>query len=365
MRLAGPVLGRVRDRDGCFESWSASAPAVVCGVDDVRADTTVVAFAAGLADRIGGRLVLVYGEPPPLLALEPQIAYAAREQDARRGLRDAAWEIAQLAASAGLAPSTRLHVGFGEPVQRLLAVARKENEALIVISADGVARSGTAAGGVRRLLEQTNFPVVVVPPADGHRDGDGAGGEWGGEPMAATRPDRDADSAATSEGGEMTGPIVCGVDGSGEARAALRAAAQLARRLGVRLVAAHVVQPPAPTPGLGPTARQLATIPVDALLTGGEALVERILEEEELVGSARRVVLGFPADRLADLADEEAAELVVVGSRGRGPVKAALLGSVSSDLIGVARCPVLVVPPRAGTQRRSQREGSRSLAHAP
>ena len=53
----------------------------------------------------------------------------------------------------------------------------------------------------------------------------------------------------------------------------------------------------------------------------------------------------MPAERLADLADEEDAELIVVGSRGRGAFTAAFLGSVSNSLIGVARCPVVVVPP--------------------
>jgi nucleotide-binding universal stress UspA family protein len=62
-------------------------------------------------------------------------------------------------------------------------------------------------------------------------------------------------------------------------------------------------------------------------------------------------VNGYPAERLADLADEEGAELIVVGSRGRGAFKAAFLGSVSTSLIGVARCPVLVVPPGAAAAR--------------
>ena len=61
----------------------------------------------------------------------------------------------------------------------------------------------------------------------------------------------------------------------------------------------------------------------------------------------RRVVVGLPAERLADLADDEDAELIVVGSRGRGRFKAAFLGSVSNSLVGVARCPVLIVPPGA------------------
>ena len=141
-----------------------------------------------------------------------------------------------------------------------------------------------------------------------------------------------------------TGSIVCGVDGSRDARIALRLAARLAERLGLRLVVAHVIQPPVAGPGLGPTARELTGLPVDALLDGGEAIVEQLLEAEQLGAVERRVVLGFPADRLADIADEEAAALIVVGSRGRGAFKAAFLGSVSTDLIGVARCPVLVLP---------------------
>jgi nucleotide-binding universal stress UspA family protein len=61
----------------------------------------------------------------------------------------------------------------------------------------------------------------------------------------------------------------------------------------------------------------------------------------------RRVVTGIPAQRLADVADEVDAAFIVVGSRGRGAFKAAILGSVSKDLMGVARRPVLVVPARA------------------
>jgi len=141
--------------------------------------------------------------------------------------------------------------------------------------------------------------------------------------------------------------VVCGVDGSDGARIALRVAARLARELDARLVIAHVVQPQPTTRGLGPTAGQLASLPLETLRAGGEALVDRIIDEEELGETERRVVFGFTADRLADLADDEAAELIVVGSRGRRGFKAAWFGSVSTALIGVARCPVLVVPPGA------------------
>jgi nucleotide-binding universal stress UspA family protein len=159
---------------------------------------------------------------------------------------------------------------------------------------------------------------------------------------------REDDVLMTRNGGDnVTRAVVCGVDGSPGARVALRAAARLAHELEARLVVVHVVQPQPSAPGLGPTARQLAAVPVEDLLAGGEAVLDRILEEEQLDDVRRRVVLGFAADRLADVADEEVAELIVVGSRGRGAFKAAFLGSVSTDVVAVARCPVLVVPAAA------------------
>jgi nucleotide-binding universal stress UspA family protein len=332
------------------------SPVIVCGIGDLRTETAVVRFAAAMARRVDGRLVVVYAEPPPLISLEPQIAYAARHQDSRRDLRETAREIATLAADLGVAPSTRLRIGFGDLGQRLLAAARQKAAALVVIGADATARSSGGGSSVRRLLERAPCPVAVLPSAGAGHRGYAAGGEWGAGPIAAERPRHNGVAVDANEGGVMIGSIVCGVDGSPEARAALRFAAELAERLGVRLVASHVVQPPTPVPGMGPSARELAAVPVDALLAGGAALLERTLEEAELPEASRRVVLGFPADRLADLADEEAAELIIVGSRGRGSLRAALLGSVSAALIAVARCPVLVVPPHA-EDRRGRRSG--------
>jgi nucleotide-binding universal stress UspA family protein len=147
----------------------------------------------------------------------------------------------------------------------------------------------------------------------------------------------------------MQTAILCGIDGSPDSRAALEVAARLAGRLGARLVLAHVVElahiPYAAVGPMGapPSTTMLAVANEDA----GRRLLDRVAHETGLVDAERRTAIGFPAERLADLADEEHAELVVVGSRGRGAFKAAFLGSVSRDLVGAARCPVLVVPPGA------------------
>ena len=151
----------------------------------------------------------------------------------------------------------------------------------------------------------------------------------------------------------MGGSIVCGVDGSPDSQAALAVAARLAERLETRLVLAHVAEVPvalyAAAGGMG--AGRIAAQPMiatrDEQEEAGARLLEQIAAEHGLGDAERRVVVGFPAERLADLADDEDAELIVVGSRGRGRFKAAFLGSVSNGLVGVARCPVLIVPPGA------------------
>jgi nucleotide-binding universal stress UspA family protein len=150
----------------------------------------------------------------------------------------------------------------------------------------------------------------------------------------------------------MHGRIVCGVDGSTESRAAVKVAAQMADRLGSTLILAHVAELDharyAGANPLGGVAGPL-TMPEEAESQEEAAakLLEAVAFDTGLGHAERRVAIGHPAERLADLADEESADLIVVGSRGRGALKAAFLGSVSYNLVGVARCPVLIVPPGA------------------
>jgi nucleotide-binding universal stress UspA family protein len=152
----------------------------------------------------------------------------------------------------------------------------------------------------------------------------------------------------------VNGSIVCGVDGSPDSHRALGVAAQFARRLDAKLIVANVVayvpDPVVPTNAYAPMARWAGYGPpmterrTDADMEASEALLEHMVAEVAVDGAEVRTMLGIPAERLAELADDEGADLIVVGSRGRGALKAAFLGSVSNSLIGIARCPVLVVP---------------------
>jgi nucleotide-binding universal stress UspA family protein len=63
----------------------------------------------------------------------------------------------------------------------------------------------------------------------------------------------------------------------------------------------------------------------------------------EVAGIHTRV--GFPAAEIVRLAGRLGAGLIVMGSRGLGPLRRALMGSVSDSVVRHAHCPVLAVRP--------------------
>jgi nucleotide-binding universal stress UspA family protein len=133
------------------------------------------------------------------------------------------------------------------------------------------------------------------------------------------------------------GPIICAVDET-TSDAVPRTAGELASALGTRLLLVHVVADP---PLFNSATererdRNRATRPGVAMLRGVGELLPSDLDWEETVE------LGEPVLRISELAEREAATLIVVGSRGRGPLASALLGSVSQELTREAPCLVAV-----------------------
>jgi nucleotide-binding universal stress UspA family protein len=105
------------------------------------------------------------------------------------------------------------------------------------------------------------------------------------------------------------------------------------------------------------TARRLASA-FNAHLIIAHAFDEPVGDAEKVMTAIRReteadhhveirLVEGAPAERLLEIAREEDAEFLVVGSRGRGALESGLLGSVSRTLVQKASCPVAIVPPNA------------------
>jgi nucleotide-binding universal stress UspA family protein len=88
----------------------------------------------------------------------------------------------------------------------------------------------------------------------------------------------------------------------------------------------------------------------DAALADGAAVVQQALLGLRTLGmpeaeAETRVIEGDAGSALCDLADELDVSAIVVGSRGRGGIRRALLGSVSDHVVRHAGRPVLVVAP--------------------
>lgn len=146
--------------------------------------------------------------------------------------------------------------------------------------------------------------------------------------------------------------IVCGVDDSDGARQAARIASELARRLGARLVVVNVFSPITFAMPEGRTAPSLSDVNrerqalLDERANRAEATLAAVVEDAAVdQGAELKVLAGDPARALiAEVKKREDASLIVVGSRGQGAIRSAILGSVSARLVHEAPCPVVVVP---------------------
>jgi nucleotide-binding universal stress UspA family protein len=164
---------------------------------------------------------------------------------------------------------------------------------------------------------------------------------------------------ASSEEDEMSifpTRILLATDGSGEAELATRTAVDLARMSDSELHVIHVMDA-APSPALiypeatDPEGVELPDpILQQDLARRAEQLGRQILDAEaERVCSAGGTVaqthlaMGDTPREIVHLAEDLEAGLVVMGSRGHGGIRRALMGSVSDSVVRHAHCPVLIV----------------------
>jgi nucleotide-binding universal stress UspA family protein len=85
----------------------------------------------------------------------------------------------------------------------------------------------------------------------------------------------------------------------------------------------------------------------DAAAEGARAIVAGTIGSLGLEGAGSHVISGDPGPAICTLASELSAAAIVIGSRGRGGLKRAVLGSVSDHVVRHAPCPVLVTRQRA------------------
>ncbi|HSK98704.1 MAG TPA: universal stress protein [Rubrobacteraceae bacterium] len=136
--------------------------------------------------------------------------------------------------------------------------------------------------------------------------------------------------------------ILLATDGSADAALAARVAMDLSNTTGTDLHVVHAWQADFPKAYAVTTPHTI----IDWCEERAGELLAKEVEQIETAGgnvAETHLAMGRPVDMILNLAGELGSVLVVIGSRGLGPVKNLLLGSVSEGVVHHARSPVLVV----------------------
>ncbi len=288
------------------------AHSVVVGVDWSDTARAAIEQAAATADRRHLPLRLVHVLEPPMYPVGPALR---RIHDLDLVLRKAGQrlldEAVQVLAIAYPALSVTAAVVKGQAVEVLIEESRRAERLVVGSRGAGLFTELLVGSTALQVVSLAACPVVVVPAPPSHdlpRSG-----------------------------------VAVGVDGSPRSQAALAFAFDTADEIDEPLVAVHAWTDPA---RLAPH-EQLPLVYDPALV----AHEERLAVAESMAGFAEthpdvkvdvRVVHDHAVHALTDAG--ALASLLVVGSRGRGPVGALFLGSVSHGVLHHATGPVAVVP---------------------
>ena len=138
--------------------------------------------------------------------------------------------------------------------------------------------------------------------------------------------------------------ILFATDFSPASDAALEYATSLARDAGATLVVLHVEELPLPYAGSEVYLTQLAYPDPEI-----RRRLEAIVPTDPSVRCQHRLVQGVPADDIPRVANEEGADLIVIGTHGRTGLTRVLMGSVAEAVLRRASCPVLTLKQPAKT----------------
>ncbi|SPM42379.1 universal stress protein UspA [Mycobacterium numidiamassiliense] len=301
-------------------SDSATSPGIVVGVDGSSSSMTAVRWATSEARMRNVPLTLVHvevtaawGPAPWLLAdvpLPPAEEDSERQESGRKLLADAI-KVVESSSEGGVGPNQiKTELFFSVPLAPLVALSKEAQ--MVVVGCRG--RHGLnriLLGSVSTgLIHHAHCPVAVI-----HDDA-----------PSLVHPSKL--------------PVVVGVDGSPASELATAVAFDEASWRGVDLVAVHAWRDPdlSAAPSMEWSAQEALR---------NEILAERLAGWRERYPDVTvhpRVAWDDPARHLLD--ESESAQLVVVGSHGRGGFAGMLLGSVSTAVAHAARIPVIVARQR-------------------
>ena len=209
--------------------------------------------------------------------------------------------------------------------------------------------SSSPARGLHELAERVDADLVVVGSSPRGR----IGRILAGSVALATLHGAPCSVGIAPVGFAAAAPasltkVTVGYDGSDESQVALAEAIDLARAARAPLRLVTVVEPPPVVYGKGAAAtqppRELRQAIAEVMRGRLEQAVERIPAG---VAVEPTLLEGDPAELLAEAAGDPG-DVLVLGSRGYGPLRRVLLGSVSTQLVRTAAGPTIVHPRGAG-----------------
>ncbi|WP_228281749.1 universal stress protein [Rubrobacter marinus] len=301
---------------------------ILLAVDGSEESMRAARKATALSRGSGSELHVVYVEPVDIAGPEREIYPLETREDLfgtfGRFARERLDELTEEVRKSG-GDITQAHAKVGRPDKEIVRLAEELGAELVVLGSRGF-------GTIRRaLLGSVSTSVVRLAHC----------------PVLVVRGDEVAeqDRAFTK--------ILLAVDGSEESRAAADAAAEISEATAAELHLLFVMEtaPLNPyAPYLGPEAWEVSADVLEKRNEKMRAFLRREAERVEAKGievEEAHLTSGVPAKEIVGAAEELGADLVVLGSRGLGAVKRALLGSVSDSVVCHAHCPVLVVRGRA------------------
>lgn len=296
---------------------------VIVGIEGSEGAADALALVRRIAEP-SARLILVRACP-----VDPTISGDGGTVDARALLADAEATLAPLCEGPWM---QAVAVADPHPARALARLAQESCAALVVLGASHTGRLRRVVPGStgERLLPGSPCPVAVAPRGYAHRT----------EPIEV---------------------VSCAYDATPDARRALQWAAQMAHQLGTRLAVLRVLEEPTvadATLALDPSAASA----VRRMRDMAEAQTRRAVAELDPSLNAEAVVLrGDPLHELRRCTSE--ADLLVVGSRGYGPLRGVMSGTLSGRLMRAAAFPLVLVPPtaRARSAARDTSHGSTGM----
>jgi nucleotide-binding universal stress UspA family protein len=205
-----------------------------------------------------------------------------------------------------------IHIEKGSPADTLQALAEKGEADLIVLGSTHHAHVGSVAPGsvAEHLLHGARCRLIIAPKGYANKD----------------------------HSQDRLRVVAVGYDGMAESQAALEEAATLAGKFAgsMKVIGVATSVPP-----------MAAAAAAQADAQSGPDFQTRLYDAVAALPSELRALpvvdRGDPVQKLLEEA-EVGVDLLVLGSRGFGPVMRLLIGSVSSRVIRAAPCPVMVVP---------------------